>query len=418
MERRTLRTVTAILVFVFVLLAIWSGYNLYSDSRATTSSSSHTLADYTVDGSGDFVATLLPNDLCNCTRVAGGNTTLFTAITQTVNVTLTTSISVSAPATIETTDQFAVVLSTAVWSKSIYTAVNQTSAVAARTATRADEYSVNVSAVEALITLIDGQLNYVASQATLSVTSTVVSSIAVTGVSAAPESVSTANLTFFSSTIGASFLGSTSSGSVVAASISDSPVPTSAYLYLALALAALGASIAWLMLLRPRGEEGETILPLENLIAPYEEAIAETAMIPDPETTISVERWEDLVKIADTLGKPILRPPRDGPGSVRGTFYVLDGSVGYLYRYAGAGGSAGKSELGSERPRITTDRLRGVSDRIRAIGPSDARFTDAVEQFRLVRAYLRARRWSDADRAFDALEAVLNAPEARTNRGR
>jgi len=74
---------------------------------------------------------------------------------------------------------------------------------------------------------------------------------------------------------------------------------------------------------------------LEDFIAPYEEIIAETIQEPSvekprlaPVTTIIVETMEDLVKIAEILGKPILhtyQPPENH------IFYVFDGTTRYEF---------------------------------------------------------------------------------------
>jgi hypothetical protein len=47
-----------------------------------------------------------------------------------------------------------------------------------------------------------------------------------------------------------------------------------------------------------------------------------------------VDDFSALVKIADTLGKPILRPT-GGPVAGDSEFLVLDGDVAYSYRYPG-----------------------------------------------------------------------------------
>lgn len=417
MERQTLRTVAAVLVFVFLLLTIWAGYNLLSDLRASGGTTSTTLAVYGVNGQGNFTASLLPNDLCNCSQASGGNATLFPAITQTINMTLTTAISVSTPASIGTTDGFTVVLSTAAWTKQLYAGVNQSSFGASALAQTLDRYSINVSSIEALVALIDDQLHYQASQASLTLTSTVVSTISVRDIAGYTRSSTTASVTFFPSTIAVGFTGASASGSIVSTTSADASVPTLVYLYIILALAGVGGSIAWLASLRPRSTDDVAIPPLDDLVAPFEEVIAKTASPPNPGSTITVDRWEDLVKISDTLGKPILRAPSNAPDSTRGTFYVLDGSVGYLYRYGSAGTPTGVSAW-SARSMTMTDHLRTVSARIRAFGPEDPRFEKAVEQLRQLCDFLRARQWIDADRAFDDLEAVLNAPPQGPERRR
>lgn len=74
---------------------------------------------------------------------------------------------------------------------------------------------------------------------------------------------------------------------------------------------------------------------LEDFIAPYEEIIAETIQEPSvekprlaPVTTIIVETMEDLVKIAEILGKPILHTYQQPENHI---FYVFDGTTRYEF---------------------------------------------------------------------------------------
>ena len=73
--------------------------------------------------------------------------------------------------------------------------------------------------------------------------------------------------------------------------------------------------------------------PIEKIIAPHKELIAETTQTP-PETTqtINIKTLEDLAKIAEALIKPILH--KKGPktkGKTTHTFYILDNNTKYEY---------------------------------------------------------------------------------------
>ena len=75
--------------------------------------------------------------------------------------------------------------------------------------------------------------------------------------------------------------------------------------------------------------------PLEEIIAPYEEVVAESAGEPTYKgkiATITMKSLEDLVKVADWLGKPVLSYQKtSSPKSNESTrvFYVLDGTIRY-----------------------------------------------------------------------------------------
>ena len=75
---------------------------------------------------------------------------------------------------------------------------------------------------------------------------------------------------------------------------------------------------------------------LEEIIAPFEEAVIGVAKEPsykEQRTIITMKSLEDLVHVADGLGKPILhlkKPTRAGAKEEH-VFYVLDGLVRYEY---------------------------------------------------------------------------------------
>ena len=74
--------------------------------------------------------------------------------------------------------------------------------------------------------------------------------------------------------------------------------------------------------------------PIEKIIGPHKELIAETTQKP-PETTqtIDIKTLEDLAKISEALIKPILhtKEPKT-EGKTTHTFYVLDNNTKYQYK--------------------------------------------------------------------------------------
>ena len=409
-----LRTVAAVLVVVLALLTIWSAYNLYADEQAARTPSPVPVASYVGRGNGSFVATLSPNVLCNCTEVSGGNVTLFPSITRSIAVTLQTSVTVGVPASISTADRFTVTLSSNVWSKSIYSSpINLSSTADSTFASTEDRYTFNVSSVESQINAIENATHYLTSSVWLTLTSEVLVSITVSGVTGTLSVGSVGNFTFSPSSILTGFPSRTLTGEIDGPAPPDATIPATAYILLAATAGGLLASVLWYATLSSRTErEGDDPIPaLEDLIAPYEEVIAETATVPDPAATVRIDRWEGLVKISDTLGKPILRPSAGKPIAQRTTFYVLDGDIGYLYRYGVRG-----SELGAPSstaadlpggPGATLKRVRSVAARIESLEPADARFSRALARFRRLRALIQARRWVEAERVLAEIEQSL-----------
>jgi Family of unknown function (DUF5305) len=408
---RSLRTFAGLLVVLLVLLTAWSAYNLYSDARAASMPTTRTVAYYSGAGQGGFVASLLPNDLCTCTKISGGNTTLFSSITQWVNVSLVSSITLSTPGTISLVDRFAVILSTPEWTKSLYSTTNESGPFDGTTAMAQDHYSINVSALENLTKQIDEQLDYTNPEATLTISESVEGTVSVGGASGVATVAPQVSFTFNTITLSSGILQPTDTGALQTTAGTDGPIPWSGYVLMVAAAGALLAAVGWyLSLSRRAGTEEDALPDLEELIAPYDEVIAETRTVPDPAMVVPIERWKDLIKISDTLGKPILRPMARPPSSTRASFYVIDGDVGYLFRYRSdeaRPNRGGLNAVDSMTPRDLLQRVRTAADRTSSLPADDPRYRNAVARFRRIQALLQARRWPEAEKALSELEVFL-----------
>jgi hypothetical protein len=341
------RQFAAILVVVFVLSTVWAAYYLYAETHTPAGGSPATpIATYAQGSVGGFVAAVQPSYLYNnSTEVSGGNLILFSPITNWINASISYTLETNRTAAVSLVETFAVKLSTPVWSKTLVTSLNSSSVPAATLATLDTEYRINVSEVVALAGAIDSQLDYYGSAYTLSLDPVISGTVEVGGVEQALTFEPVLNFTFAGSLITPSGLVYESTGSVLEpphhATVSglSGAVP---YLALVGSVGGLGGS-AWVA---TRRAEDDRLPPLDVIIRPYEEAIAGVAGPPTDATATSVSTFADLVKIADTLGKPILRP--EGPDPDRRTFFVVDGLVAFTYRYPGEKASRGVSPGESE----------------------------------------------------------------------
>ncbi len=329
------RWLAPVLVVVFLLLSAWSAYNLAVVSASSTPGTSAPSVGVTATGAYVYSAALRPNTLFNATNVSGTNLTLFVPITEWINVTIATSVVIAAPAAAVLSDRFGVVVSTPAWSKTIVERSQENSSSSTTGLTVVDRYALNVSAIEALVQRINAQLNYSAPQFTVTLAASVEGSVAHDG-SILPFDVGPwLNLTFEDPLIvpygvPASWHGAVDP--VAGAGSPDRGALSIAWTELAACLGALALSV-WLFWSGRRSPGPAPLPSLERLIEPYEEVIARTTSGPAGARMMPVERWEDLVKVADTLGRPILRPT-PGPGDPVGSeFFVYDGTVAYVYRY-------------------------------------------------------------------------------------
>jgi hypothetical protein len=426
------RRIAAVLVVVFVLTTVWAAYYLYAETHPTGGGGTErTVATYTENSLGAFAAALRPSVLYNnSTEIYGGNVTLFTPITNWINASIDYALETNRVANVSLSDVFLVTLSTPVWSKTLFTGVNHTAPVTGALASLSLQYDVNVTAVVALAAAIDTQLDYQGGSYTLSLAPTISGTVDVAGVEQPIAAEPTLNFTFLGSLISPSGLQHTSSGSLVV----SSPVPVSTgfsaavpYLALVGAVGGLGSSV-WVA---TRRDEGEPLLPLEELIRPYEEAVVETARPPKGVTATTVAKFGDLVKIADTLGKPILRPV--GPDPSSGTFFVVDGLIAYSYQYPGTTpvsvepepvskpahptvSDAPASPAGSPVNAELVRRLQRETLRLRSLSLDSATAIDARARVRRAMELIRAGEDEAALLEIKRLAYILGAAENRARR--
>lgn len=117
--------------------------------------------------------------------------------------------------------------------------------------------------------------------------------------------------------------------------------------YAVSAVALVGLAFTAWGFTRTRPERPEKVV--EEIIEPFREAIMEVAKEPSykkQRVTVAMKSLEDLVSLAEGLGKPVLylrKPPRIPGAEQVHTFYVLDGVTRYEYSYKLSGKSGPKA---------------------------------------------------------------------------
>jgi hypothetical protein len=409
------RQLAAVLVVVFVLTTVWAAYYLYAETHASGARSSGTsVATYSESSTGGFSASVQPSYLYNnSSEIDGGDVNLFAPITNWINASISYTLETNRTASISLVESFAVTLSTPTWSKTLFTALNNSSSAATTVSTLTVQYPTNVSAVVALADAIDSQLDYYGSGYTLSLNPTISGTIEVAGVEEFLTSEPTLNFTFAGSLITPSGLVYASTGSLVSLAhpaAAGGLAGTVPYLAVAGSVGGLGGS-AWIA---SRREDEGKLPPLDEIIGPFEEAIALIATAPKGETPISVATFADLVRIADTLGKPILRP--SGPDPLGRTFFVFDGFFAYTYQYPGDAGKPFSLEGRADSPfdpghpptaASLVERLQAEVGRLQSISLDEPTAAKARQLVSRALDLLRAGAVEDAAVEVDALVQLL-----------
>ena len=84
------------------------------------------------------------------------------------------------------------------------------------------------------------------------------------------------------------------------------------------------------------GRTRETRAAIDEVIHPWVVAIVDTPTPPSGSHRIDLSRWEDLLRAAELLGRPILRVEGGEGGPDGRLFYVADGPQSYVFGFPGA----------------------------------------------------------------------------------
>ena len=352
-----------VLLFVAAFAGYWS-----MEAMKPTSTTTSPLFTYVQSGRYSYVAALSNNTLYNTSTLTPGNGTLFTEITTWVNLTYTYRLTVSRAVDAGVDVLLAVAVETPAWSKSMGSVSGTTYIVDGTSGAVTLSFDLSVANVSALVTAIEKQTGYSPSSYSVVLTPSVAASVVLASNGTGLTYVSPLTLNFSAGQITPTHLFSSAYG---AYSPGGGDPPASAPLpWLPLSILAVSlAGAAWLGYLTYRTYRRDGGPDLEAITRPFKEAIVDTSTPPPAASRVDVPSWTDLVKVADTLGCPILRVRSGGRGADSGAlFYVLSDGLAYVYRYgtavvprslspsATAGGPSGATTVASSSatPASTT----------------------------------------------------------------
>jgi Family of unknown function (DUF5305) len=329
--------IPAVLLVVFALALVVGLYTVASiDANPSATTNSATLLSYAAETRFDYQASLRPNTLYGNGTLGPGGGALYTSLVLGLNLTYSYWLNLSAPSDVTFGGGYALTVSVpGAWSYPLNTSlVDVTPVQGTSSFTFADQHVVDIPNLLELLSQIENETQVMQSSYDLNFTAFEVASIDYDG---QPEvhSISYPVLTFVLSSgqLTPQSLSGSSNGSIpTTVQITDSNRATDLDLAV-VACVALAAAVACMVYLtvRPRRKKVDLSADLRSMTAPYQDAIATTWTAPRKENVVVIRDWEDLVHVADMLGKPILRyvlRKRDPP---RHFFYVLDGPIQYIY---------------------------------------------------------------------------------------
>jgi len=324
-----------LLVAFLVLVTVFSVYTVvYTQGLPTESKSTVTVGTFSLLGTYNYVATLSPNPLYNATTLMPGQGPLFVAITKSINVTYTCTVSLSQQGNISLDDSLLVALSGGVWNKTLDQGSQSTLQAGTYSATLSKSFLLNVSQTVTMAKDIGTELQYSSSSYLVQFRPVATGSFVEAGRTVPLDFVAPLNLTISQGVITPSNMtrfqqGNITSEVYVTYSGTDN-YRYASYGFVALSLFLLVLGLSYVLRIEERKEAAKTD-DMTRMTQPYVEVIAATTSLPKSETQVAMEKWEDLVKVADTLGKPILEFVDKGEGYIHYMFWVLDGQTSYTY---------------------------------------------------------------------------------------
>jgi hypothetical protein len=413
------RRAAAVLLVVFLLTTVWAVYYLYGATQAASSSSPERVATYAEYGTNSFAAAVLPSALYNnSTEVFGGNVTLFSPITQWINVSMAFQLVTDRVAELSVTPALEVTLSTSVWSKTLSTSSGSITWASAKEIAATETYDANVTQIVGLAATIDHQVGYTTSGFVLTVRPSFTGEEATAGANATYLAVPVLAFTFSGSIITPSGLSFAASGALTTGGAGPAADPWAAsapYLAVAASVGGVGGS-AWVA--SRRSGEDEAAPPLSHLTEPFQEAIATVRTVPPWDRAVEVRDFGDLAKIADTLGKPILH--LEGPAGGAADFLVREGNEVYRYRYPrprnNEGGVHPPADLGPVRAGPGPSSLAELSTRLerelahvrRIGGERDPGAAEVASRARVALALLRSGNLAGARAEIDRISRLVD----------
>lgn len=331
-----------ILLSLFALLSFFSVLTLYSTHQLSTEREIVTpLYTYEEVGTYDYTARLKPNTIYdNRTTLKPGQGVLYRQITESIDTLFTYTFQGDRPANITIT--YSIDVSLPNWRKSIYTIPVKTRNYTGTTAQFSTNFNFNIDSIEALKQTLEAETRAGVSDYNV----TIRPQILTTAKTEVDTQTLNVNLTSFTPTLAYTFRYDSISTSSLEYTRPGARTYTET-IYLAWVMnqryASYGfsaASFAGLAITswaftktRPRALKPAK--PIEEIISPFQEVIAESAGEPTYKgqtATITMKSLEDLIKVADWLGKPVLsyqKPKSSKSAEFTRVFYVLDGITRY-----------------------------------------------------------------------------------------
>ncbi len=344
------RTKIKVLLVFFALFTLTSFIFLtYTTQLPTGETQTTTLCTYTQDGTYDYIAKLEQPNLIyeNKSTLKPGEGIIYWQITEHINITFNYIFesSLNANTTIKyTVNEY---VKTPRWTRQTLTIPQEIIVDSSHsTSCSVDIPKIDIDSIAALVSSINSEIGVSTSNYNVTITTTIILNAETAEGTINEPFTETLTLAFLRGTpqghiISIENLKTTKTGKITETqTIHYDWVKNQQYAsYATSAVAIIGLALFIMLFFKTRPPQAQ--IPPEKLIQdltePYEDILVEATEEPTTrgQTTVTMKSLGDLVKIADTLSKPIihiqelLSKENEEPLHI---FYILDGTTQYEYR--------------------------------------------------------------------------------------
>jgi len=325
---------TTILLATFTALTVIAFLTVYAVHQTPTEETvTQILCTYTSTATYDYTAILqTPNIIYNNKTILKpeDQTPIYTRLTRQINLTLTYNFEASLPTETQITYTITQTLKTTAWTYQIYTEPPTTTS---QTQIQITLPPITKTTLDQIKNKIDAETGTTTTTYTLEITPTFTVKANTSAGQIHQTFTPTLTVTFQRTEKGETTslepLQQTKTGRITQTQTITHPEAVNqrymAYSLTALALSGLAFSTYFHNKTKPKTPKK----PIEKLMAPHKDLIAETTQKPPTtQTTIEVKTLEDLAKIAEILAKPILHTIE----AEQHTFYIIDNNIKYQYK--------------------------------------------------------------------------------------
>jgi len=339
-----------ILLCLFTLLTLFSILSIYYAHQLPTQEVKTTnLCTYTHTGTYDYTAYLKSNLIYNVSELKPGQGTLYLEITEYIATTFTYTFQTDQTANITIQYNITTYIESPTWRKNLST-VPQTTQNFTETASAqfSRSYNVDVVSIEYLKNSLDSETGVYTPNYNVTIQPQILTTAQTDAGPISEFFNPTLSLAFKKGTPEGNYISTTNLQNAQPGALTQTTVTNltwavnqqyASYAFTITSFAVL-AITSWVFT-KTRPPARKPAKPIEDIISPFQEVIAESAEEPQfkehrfmPTTIVSMKTLEDLIKVADWLGKPVLsyQKPKvsESPERTR-IFYVLDGITRYEF---------------------------------------------------------------------------------------